>query len=53
MAKICPLVFVGKAMPGKFWGSAIPKDCIEDKCAWWTGKECSIMSIGKRLSATT
>ncbi len=24
--------------------------CSEDHCAWWTGKECAILTIAKEVS---
>jgi hypothetical protein len=24
---------------------------VEDKCAWWTGKECVVMAIAKKLGS--
>jgi len=24
---------------------------VEDKCAWWTGKECVVMAIARKLTS--
>ena len=31
-------------------GAALPRDCQEAKCGWWTGNECAITSLGRSVS---
>lgn len=48
---MCPFVFAG-GVPGKrIVGKGVPRDCQEDTCAWWTGSECAVQLIAKKLSA--
>ena len=52
MGKICPMAIAAVSTPGKIlYGKAVPRDCVEDKCAWWTGKECVVMAIAKKLGS--
>ena len=50
LGKICPMAIAAVSTPGKIlYGKAVPRDCVEDKCAWWTGKECVVMAIARKL----
>jgi len=41
----CPVSPPVPKLMGKFG----VRDCLEDKCGWWTGKECAIVTIAKAL----
>ncbi len=50
VGKICPMAIAAVSTPGKIlYGKAVPRDCVEDKCAWWTGKECVVMAVARKL----
>jgi len=52
LPKMCPLTFAASGVPGRrVVGKGMPRDCQEDECAWWTGSECIVLLIGKKLSA--
>jgi len=49
LSKMCPFAFAG-GVPGKrIVGKGVPRDCQEDKCAWWTGTECAVLRIAEDL----
>jgi len=51
MGKICPMAIAAVSTPGKIlYGKAIPRDCVEDKCARWTGREYVVMAIARKLA---
>jgi hypothetical protein len=51
-AEICPIAIAAVSTLGKIlYCEATPPDCMEDKCAWWTGKECVVMAIARKLGS--
>ena len=40
--KQCPMVASNR-------DAEVHTDCIESRCAWWHGSECSILTISKSL----
>jgi len=36
-------------LANSLWQGGVPRDCVEDKCAWWTGKECVVMAVARKL----
>jgi hypothetical protein len=52
MSKMCPMAIAAVSTPGKIlYGKAVPRDCVEDKCAWWTCKEYVVMAIARKLGS--
>ena len=50
VGKICPMAIAAVSTPGKIlYGKAVPWDCAEDKCAWWTSKECVVMAVARKM----
>jgi hypothetical protein len=50
MVKMCPITFMSGVPGKKLLGKGLPRDCQEDECMWWTGKECAITAIAKKLA---
>ena len=48
MPKMCPFTFTSGTV-GRVMGKGLPRGCQEDKCAWWTGTECAILTIAENL----
>jgi hypothetical protein len=46
MSKMCPFTF-STGTVGKLMGKGLPRDCMEDECAWWTDTKCSILAIAE------
>ena len=42
----CPLLATKQKEKEEAWHGL----CSEDHCAWWTGKECAILTIDKEMS---
>jgi len=42
----CPLLAFKHKEKEEAWHGL----CSEDHCAWWTGKECAILTIAKEMS---
>jgi hypothetical protein len=50
LPKMCPITFTSGTV-GKVMGKGLPRDCMEEKCEWWTGGECAVLAIAKNLKA--
>ena len=46
MPKMCPFTF-STGTVGKLMGKGLPRDCMEDECAWWADTKCSILAIAE------
>ncbi len=44
LPKMCPFTF-STGTVGRVVGKGIPHECMEEKCAWWTGTECAVLTI--------
>jgi len=47
LIKMCPFTFTSGTV-GRVMGKGLPRDCQEEKCAWWSGTECAVLSIAKK-----
>ena len=46
----CPFLMIAAAIPeGDVPGMSGLSPCIEEMCAWWTGKECAILHIARSI----
>lgn len=48
LPKMCPFTF-STGTVGRVVGKGLPRDCQEDKYAWWTGSECAVLTIAENL----
>lgn len=45
----CPLLAARQKEHEEVWHGM----CTEERCAWWTGKECAVLAIAKRITGST